>query len=280
MSPSPIYLDDYLVPGTSSTYYIPDFVTEDEEEYLIRKIAEAPQPWWKRLNNRRLQIWGGDLTKKQTLIPQDMPVFVNQYPDIIGRIRDLGVFKASAHGEPNHVIMNEYAPGQGIMPHEDGPAYHPVVATLSLGAHTIFHYYQYKQDNPSNPTPPSQPLPPAPESGVGTTMTGTSSATGRPIDPNPVFTLLLEPRSLVITTSALYESHLHGIDELLEDGFAPGSRSPGEKIANVGLLRGKAEKDAVLNGGFLERGLRYSLTCRDVEKVTAAGGALFRKLRG
>ena len=33
-----IILDDYLVPGTSSTYYIPEFVTEDEEEYLIRKV--------------------------------------------------------------------------------------------------------------------------------------------------------------------------------------------------------------------------------------------------
>ncbi|RPD63402.1 hypothetical protein L227DRAFT_591907 [Lentinus tigrinus ALCF2SS1-6] len=274
---SPINLEDYLVPGTSSTYYIPEFVTEDEEEYLIRKIEEAPQPWWKRLNNRRLQIWGGDLTKKQTLIPQDMPAFVNQYPDVIGRIRDLGVFRGSAHGEPNHVIMNEYAPGQGIMPHEDGPAYHPVVATLSLGAHTIFHYYQYKQDDPSNPGPQAPP-PSAPGAPAG--MMGAPSATGRPIDPTPILTLLLEPRSLVITTSSLYESHLHGIDEVMEDSFAPGSRSPGEKIANVNLLRGKAEKDAVINGGFLERGLRYSLTCRDVEKVTAAGGALFRKLRG
>ena len=106
------------------------------------------------------------------------------------------------------------------------------------------------------------------------------SAAGRPIDSTPVLTLLLEPRSLVITTSSFYQSHLHGIDEVMEDSFAPGSRSPGEKIANVDLLRDKTAKDAVLNGGFLERGLRYSLTCRDVEKVTAAGGALYRKLRG
>ena len=33
-----INLDQYLVPGTTTTYYIPDFVTEDEEEYLIRKV--------------------------------------------------------------------------------------------------------------------------------------------------------------------------------------------------------------------------------------------------
>ena len=28
-------------------------------------------------------------------------------PDIIGRIRETGVFKNSKHGEPNHIIMNE-----------------------------------------------------------------------------------------------------------------------------------------------------------------------------
>ncbi len=33
-----IDLDEYLVPGTSNTYYIPEFVTEDEEEFLIRKV--------------------------------------------------------------------------------------------------------------------------------------------------------------------------------------------------------------------------------------------------
>lgn len=34
-----INLDHYLVPGTESTYYIPEFVTEDEEEYLLRKVS-------------------------------------------------------------------------------------------------------------------------------------------------------------------------------------------------------------------------------------------------
>ena len=73
---------------------------------------------------------------------------------------------------------------------------------------------------------------------------------------------------------------LHGIDGVQEDSFAPGSRSPGTNIANAALLRDSAAKEAVEGGTFLERGLRYSLTCRDVEKVTAAGGALFKKLRG
>lgn len=28
-------------------------------------------------------------------------------------------------------------------PHKDGPLYHPVVGTVSLGSHTVFHYYAY-----------------------------------------------------------------------------------------------------------------------------------------
>ncbi|KAI0633061.1 hypothetical protein C8Q77DRAFT_1121365 [Trametes polyzona] len=277
MSSAMINLDDYLVPGTNNTYYIPEFITEEEEEYLIRKIDEAPQPWWKRLANRRLQIWGGDLTAKKALIPQDLPSFVSQYPDIVGRIRETGAFKASVHGQPNHIIMNEYAPGQGIMPHEDGPAYHPVVATLSLGSHTVFHYYQYKPDSE-----PSSDAPGTTQSAGTTTASGPmlASGSGRPIDPAPVLSLLLEPRSLVITTSSLYTSHLHGIEEVQTDSFTADGRAPQERIANYTLLRGKAEREAVEHGGTLERGMRYSLTCRDVEKVAAGGGALFKKLRG
>ncbi|OJT11308.1 Alpha-ketoglutarate-dependent dioxygenase alkB -like protein [Trametes pubescens] len=193
-----IDLDEYLVPGTSNTYYIPEFVTEDEEEFLIRK------------------------------------------------------------------------------PHEDGPAYHPVVATLSLGSHTVFHYYKYRPDDESSPSTQSE------QSAGTTTAAGPMivSGAGRPIDPTPVFSLLLEPRSLVITTSSLYTAHLHGINELLEDKFVEDGRVPGERIANFDMLKEGAEKAAVASGGILERGMRYSLTCRDVEKVHAGGGALFKKLRG
>ena len=65
---------------------------------------------------------------------------------------------------PNHVLINEYSAGQGIMvvehfsvekkkcnqtymefsliqPHEDGPLYSPVVTTVSLGSHTLLDFY-------------------------------------------------------------------------------------------------------------------------------------------
>ena len=72
---------------------------------------------------------------KNTLVPQAMPSFLTTYPDLMGRLSGTSAFTSSPHQRPNHVIMNEYLPGQGIMPHEDGPSYHPVVATISLGSH-------------------------------------------------------------------------------------------------------------------------------------------------
>ncbi|THH04415.1 hypothetical protein EW145_g5535 [Phellinidium pouzarii] len=269
--------------GLAQVHYIPDFVTEEEEAYLLRQINSAPRPKWKSLANRRLQVWGGDLTSSNKLLAQPLPPFLNKYPDIIGRLRATGAFSSSKNGMPNHVIVNEYLPNQGIMPHEDGPSYHPVVATISLGSHTIFNYYQYKDNTLTSPTGASSDLNPS---------THSESERGRVIDATrPVLSLLLEPRSLVITTGALYTDHLHGIDPRAEDVFLPaGSESTdlelkmssfsdatekqGVMIANWQMIRDTKMRETITEGGALKRNTRISLTCRDVERVV--GGKPFR----
>ncbi|KAI0292982.1 hypothetical protein B0F90DRAFT_1644327 [Multifurca ochricompacta] len=217
-------LAEYHVPGSVDTYYIPNFVTADEESYLLRKIQETPQPKWKQLSNRRLQTWGGDLTTKNVLLTQPLPPFICNYPDLISRIASTGAFDESPHQRPNHVILNEYRPGQGIMPHQDGPAYHPVVATLSLGSHTVMHYY----DLPAH-------------------------------EREPILSLLLEPRSLVITTREQYTARAHGIDVVMED------RIRDFELANAAMLSSGDD------GDVLQRRTRYSLTCRDVARVMNVG---------
>lgn len=104
-----------------------------------------------------------------SLIPQ----WLQQYCQ---RVADVYPFGGK---EPNHVLVNEYTPGQGIMvssvlspqahkdtcvaiscsngthpasstpsslppcqPHHDGPLYHPVVTTISLGSHTLLDFYR------------------------------------------------------------------------------------------------------------------------------------------
>ena len=37
-------------------------------------------------------------------------------------------------------LLTSYS-ASGILPHEDGPAYYPIVATVSLGAHTVLDIY-------------------------------------------------------------------------------------------------------------------------------------------
>ncbi|KAG1894022.1 uncharacterized protein F5891DRAFT_1064074 [Suillus fuscotomentosus] len=217
-------LAEHHLQGTSAVFYIPNFISEDEEQYLLRKIKDSPKQKWKMLNNRRFAPsfhTGGEVLQKNIL------------PDVLGRLRLLGAFNQSPHKGPNHVILNEYHPGQGIMPHEDGPSYHPVVATISLGSHTIFHYYQYNKDKDSLSVDPG------------------STRMGRSVNPAPSLSLFLEPRSVVVTTGELYTTHLHGIDEVDAD-----------TIVNRHMIKDETVVRMIESGG-------YSLTCRDVEKVAS-----------
>lgn len=39
-------------------YYLPDFITKAEEEFLLNKVYSAPKPKWDQLSHRKLQNWG------------------------------------------------------------------------------------------------------------------------------------------------------------------------------------------------------------------------------
>ena len=44
--------------------------------------------------------------------------------------------------KPNHMLVNGYSPCDGIMPHTDGPAYHPEVACLNLGSNSLLAFWK------------------------------------------------------------------------------------------------------------------------------------------
>ncbi|KAJ5408676.1 hypothetical protein N7509_002559 [Penicillium cosmopolitanum] len=233
------------LPGEA--FYIADFISEDEEEYLLQKVAAAPLPRWTHLSHRRLQTWPSALTKSNTLLESDLPPWLTS-PIIEPRFNSLGIFKSAPHGAPNHVLINEYRPGQGIMPHEDGAAYHPLVATVSLGAPIVLDIYEKNANEKHH----------AEQGGEGERDHAHNSR-------KPQFRILQERRSLLITRDLLYTEFLHGIAETSrDDDLGPHS------VCNWPLLR---EKDAFLIGGY-DRQTRTSLTYRDVLKVAKMGNTL------
>ncbi|KAG9257320.1 uncharacterized protein F5Z01DRAFT_679943 [Emericellopsis atlantica] len=167
----------------NTAYYIPNFITEDEERLLLDKIASAPKPRWKQLTHRRLQAWPSELVQNK-LLHAPLPAWLDD--PVVTRLKSIPLsdadqtwlFEDSPHKGPNHVLINEYPPG-------DGAAYWPVVCTVSLGDSLCLNLYRSKED--------------------GTVKT------------EPAWRVLQEPRSVLITMGDLYTDYLHGIEETLED---------------------------------------------------------------
>lgn len=108
------------------------------------------------------------------MIVEDIPVWLHVY---MKKVDDLNVFEGK---KSNHVLINEYLPGQGIMPHTDGPLFYPTVTTINCSSHTVLEFRQ--------------------------NILETGEAT-------EVCKLLLEPRSLLILQDNMYNKYLHSISE-------------------------------------------------------------------
>ena len=175
---------------------------------------------------------------------------------------------ATPHTAPNHILINHYKPGEGIHPHEDGPAYAPVTATVSLGAHTVLDVYEKRAEGEGEVRAETEA-----EDGDGD-GSGDGPGDGDENDKRTHpqrWRILQEPRSLLLTLPPAYGDTLHGIQSVEVDyDLHAGS------VANWDLLD-EGTRAAVRNEedggpGALRRGERVSLTCRDVLKVSKLGG--------
>uniref|UniRef100_A0A914LVA9 Fe2OG dioxygenase domain-containing protein n=1 Tax=Meloidogyne incognita TaxID=6306 RepID=A0A914LVA9_MELIC len=161
--------------------YFPQFISEAEEEILIKNVYSAPKPKWRQLSNRRLQNWGGVVSQK-FLLQEQLPMWLENCIDKIMKIP--GDLTFLPENRPNHVLVNEYLPGQGILPHTDGPAFFPKISTITLGSHALLDFYEENEEHREH-----------------------------------VGSVLLEPRSLILISGPAYKL-LHGIDEVTSDGIS------------------------------------------------------------
>jgi alkylated DNA repair protein alkB family protein 6 len=100
-------MEEYLVPNAPKTvYYIPNFISAEEENQLIKNVYASPKPKWTQLKNRRLQNWGG-IPKPEGMLVETIPEWLNA---CCKKIFDLQVFNEKM---PNHILVNEYLQGQG-----------------------------------------------------------------------------------------------------------------------------------------------------------------------
>lgn len=62
-------------------YYIPDFITLDEEKRIIEQVNSAPKPKWTQLSHRRLQNWGG-IPHPKGMIAEKLPEVMHSFLDV------------------------------------------------------------------------------------------------------------------------------------------------------------------------------------------------------
>ena len=108
---------------------IPDFLTETEEEAVLREIDHST---WSNELQRRVQHYGWRYDYKSRQIDPSMRLgpLPGWATKIAQRLVDDGYFPDAC---PDQVIVNEYCGSQGITPHIDSPAsFTDVVAMISL----------------------------------------------------------------------------------------------------------------------------------------------------
>ena len=219
--------------GEVATVRLLDSWLSEEAAAVILRNLQRRQKDFVTLRTKRTARFGGDVGPP--FVPETLPGWLD---DLCGAVSKVGNLTPKA----NHVLVNHYEPGQGILPHTDGPAYSPWAAILSLGSAAVFDFWRDHAH----------------------------AATGM----LPALSLLLPPGSLLIFSEDAYQKHLHGLADRPCDTL--------EGIANASLLDGSQQEGVgstwrkqLQADGSLRREHRYSLTIRHVPHTESLPRATF-----
>eukprot|EP00924_Labyrinthula_sp_SR-Ha-C_P006277 snap_masked-scaffold_31-processed-gene-1.45-mRNA-1 protein AED:1.00 eAED:1.00 QI:0/-1/0/0/-1/1/1/0/271 len=187
-------------------YYIPNFLSSEQSNDLLRLINSDPSLWLK-LSSRSLLNFSINHEANEHVhpLPSYLEPFEHLFESMHSKLnQDSFVFNF------NHVLINKYSPGEGIMPHTDGELYFPVVFSISLQSSLIISFKERLKTE---------------EIGVKVAKT--------------MARILLEPGSLVAFTGKWYKDCLHGIDSVQEEKYGD--------LANKKLIKSKfSSEDDVL----------------------------------
>lgn len=120
--------------------YLPEFVTQTEQENLLSEIDK--QTWLLDIR-RRTQHYGYKYDYTRKLV--DSSLFLGPIPNWLQpytqRLVDQKIFEKL----PDQIIINEYNPGQGISRHVDCvPCFGDTIASLSLNSTCMMELEQLK----------------------------------------------------------------------------------------------------------------------------------------
>lgn len=184
--------------------YRPDFLSELEETSLLNEIRSCRQQFV-NLNGRKAMAIGG-MVQPKGLIPTPLPSWSSR---LISKLMEDECSSWYGGSLPNHLLVNRYLPGEGILPHEDGPAYHPAVVIISLGSAAVLRFQKKDFEG---------------------------------VNGQGLVSVLLMPRSLVAFRGEYYDSFLHFIEqtasEKLDSSIVNLSQCPKEVQSKAELARG------------------------------------------
>lgn len=228
-------MTNYSVGDSNDLFYVPEYITEAVEERLVSNLQRHPiikhtgavsksqsEAWcWQQLRTRRVLTFRGLCKSKEPVegeskAREELPTGLPEYMDELFAFLEGNVCSqfpgfAACGGKLDHVLINDYEKGQGIMPHTDGRCYSPYVFCLSLLSPVVITFQEK----------------------LKTEEIGMKEAA-------VLARLVLEPRSLIVFKDDCYTNALHGIKDVNKEVF------PVTEITNFQALSAET-RDQVLH---------------------------------
>ncbi|KAG8342554.1 hypothetical protein TRVL_06615 [Trypanosoma vivax] len=235
-SPHHLQLDKYRVGELADMFYIPNYISEQEEAQIMELVRTTPKELKSQLAKRTVQEWGCSMcpTCNGSFVPdRNMPPWVEACTDM--QVYD-GLFTPSTF--PNSVRIHEYTANECIGPHCDGPIYIPRVTVLSIGSPCVMFFYPRRE-------PHAEPM----EHYNDTFRFKEGIAADTPVQ-----CVVLERRSILVFSGDVYHHYPHGTCDREVVPLTP------DKVGTV------VNRHLLQDPGMTEvhKGYRVSLTTRNL----------------